>query len=59
MSIRTENKAYPARLDRELERERQQRLLNDEARLGVSTDLRAKDARRNIDGRDLTRQPRS
>jgi len=60
MSIRTENKSDSQRLERELERERHQRTLNDETRmrLDVSADLRTKDARESANSRDLTRQSR-
>jgi len=60
MSVRRENKSDQNRLDRELERERHQRILNDEARmrLDASVDLRSKDARVSASSHDLTRQPR-
>jgi hypothetical protein len=60
MSIRTESKSDNGRLERELERERHQRTLNDEARLrlGVSADLRTKDARESANSHDLTRRSR-
>jgi|GEM_PF-1196588 len=61
MSIRTENKSDNQRLERELERERHQRILNDEARLrlDVSAPFRTKDARASASSHDLTRQPRA
>ena len=60
MSIRSENKSDNQRLERELERERHQRSLNDEARmrLDTSADLRTKDARESVNSRELTRQAR-
>lgn len=47
MSFRTENETDHLRLEREIARERHQRTLNDEARLGlgVNAGLRSKDAR--------------
>ena len=69
MSFRTENQSDNAfeyeidhrSLERELERERHQRTLNDEARLGlgVNADLRSKDARESASAHGLTRQSRS
>ena len=60
MSVRSENKSDQNRLDRELQRERQQRILNGEARmrLDASVNLRSKDARESTSSHDLTRQPR-
>lgn len=60
MSIRTENKSDSSRIERELQRERHQRTLNDEARLRLdaSADFRTKDARESASSHDLTRQPR-
>jgi len=48
-----------ARVEREVEREREQRHKNDDARAGISADddLRAKDARDSSSSSDLARVP--
>lgn len=56
--MNTPKQSSPARLDREVEREREERHKNDEARSGMSgdDDLRAKDARDNASSGHLNRQ---
>lgn len=51
--------ANGARIAREVEREREQRLKNDDLRAGIGSDedLRAKDARENSSSSDLQRSP--
>jgi hypothetical protein len=51
--------ANGARIAREVEREREQRLKNDDLRAGIGSDdhLRAKDARENSGSSDLQRPP--
>lgn len=55
--MKTVSPAPNSRLDREVERERDQRHKNDEARTGMSADeeFRNKDARNNSDSSDLHR----
>lgn len=56
--MNTPGQSSPARLDREVEREMEERHKNDDARSGISSDddLRAKDARDNASSGTLNRQ---
>ena len=56
--MNTPKQSSPARVDREIEREREERHKNDEARSGMSSDddLRIKDARDSASSGQLNRQ---
>lgn len=55
--MNTSKQSSPARVDREIEREREERHKNDEARSGMSSDddLRIKDARDSASSGQLNR----
>jgi len=59
MTTRSPNASLNTRVEREIERERHERLLHDEQRAGLTVDeeFRLKDARERVDAACLRRPP--